>query len=142
MIDPTIYNSPEEFKVESGVYQIPFVALDPTPGWGNLWRIMWNFEIIKTRDSNDITYIAELAVWASQTRDPKLMGRCFKFFLNTEQLSLLNILDPNPGMVSSVSICSTHNAPVITMYPENKHNALKIKTYSSIMADIKFIHKP
>lgn len=122
-------------------YVFPFTLLDPTPGGANLGRIEWHVELIPARKRSgekNRKRIAEVRVWATQTRDPRYQGKQFRFETIAEALSHRS-RDGRGFQPWRVMFCDKHRgAVVLTAYPENHHTRLIVEPSSSISCEVHF----
>lgn len=127
------------FEVD-GHFKFPFVLLDPTPGGSNLGRIEWHVELFpaKKQRGENRRRIGELRVWATQTRDPRYQGKCFRFETIAEALSHRH-RDGMGFQPWRVMFCELHRgAVVISAYPDNHHRTLVVDTNSSISLEVHY----
>lgn len=120
------------------VYEFPFTLLDPTPGGANLGRIAWCVELHPTaRARKGVRRIAEVWVWARQTRDPRYVGRIFKFPTNAESLGVDALRKSyHPWRIR---FCGEHRgALVLEAYPANEHTKLVVSPCSAIQCEVNF----
>jgi hypothetical protein len=130
--------SAKKFEVLGG-YLFPFTLMDTTPGGGNLGRIEWHIEFVKTRKEKNARYITQMLVWARQTKDPRYLNKFFLLDCNTP--SIVTHLNNSSDFLNNtwtMAICYEHKMPIVSAHPPDKYCALYIETFSSIGTRIRF----
>lgn len=141
--------NPKKFKIDHNygdIYEFPF---DPVDQSGmRLGRIEWHLEpFIKYDRTEKRYYIYKLWVWATQTVDPRYKSKIFEIECYTEGLhgnpidknSENKIEEPFIQRVWDFKPYSDNGNYVLTAYPRDEHNVLKIAVNSSIYIEPKFI---
>lgn len=140
--------SAKKFKVDEGfgtVYEFPFHALDENlHGAG---RIEWHIEsFTKYNRTEKKYYINKLWVWATQSYDKRYRGKIFEIPCYTEAIhgnpmrygSEMNE-DSFLQAVWKFMPFSDNGNFVLSAYPRNEHNVLRIASNSSIFIEPKFL---
>lgn len=143
-------SSADEFKIDAGyktVYEFPFEALDPNPRRAG--RIEWHIETFTEYNRKEKKYyINKLWVWATSTYDERYRGRIFEIPCYTEAIhgnpmGYENKVNEESflQMVWNFMPYSDNRNYVLTAYPKNEHNILRIACDSSVYIEPKFLER-
>lgn len=119
-------------------YIFPFTALDTAPGGMNLGRIEWHVELVPARKVKGRKSISAIALWATQTRDPRYLRKVFYLPCFSDAITSQTDRSDFVKHVWRQGFCETHGLLILSAYPRNDHAELVVEVGSSISNDIYF----